>query len=240
MVNLSYSYGPSSPVLAELSLSVPRGSILGILGRSGVGKSTLLRLLKGLSIPSEGYVMQAAHIRHIVMLSQSSMALPWLRIRENILLGARLAGLQVNSNDFSNVIDMLDLHELLDKHPSEVSGGQLRRSLLARAVLHPHDALLLDEPLASLDAVARVEISERLRIFLKHKSSTCIFVAHDIDQALTFADEILVLSGRPARAVLYRNVVRTDVPADRSTEGFPAVDNDSLRVAIWDALRQCD
>ncbi len=240
VAHLTYSYRLGSPpVIADFSLSVGRGSIVGIMGRSGVGKSTVLRLLKGLLVPSSGSVSQAGSLRNIVMLSQSSMALPWLRMRDNILLGARLAGLHVDPHDFSVVIDILELNDLLEKHPTEISGGQLRRALLARAVLHPHDALLLDEPLAGLDAVARVEISGKLRSFLKQKCSTCVFVAHDIDQALILADEVLVLSGKPARAAFYSEVVRTkESDQDHGTIVTTAAGQDGFRSAIWEALQQ--
>lgn len=234
LTSVTYSHVPGlPPVFHDLSMAIGQGLIVGVLGRSGVGKSTLLWLLKGLFLPSKGCVTCSFEPCEIVMLAQSSMALPWRRIRDNILLGAQLAGMEVNKDDFTEVIELLDLHDLLEKRPNEVSGGQLRRVLLARAVLHPHRALLLDEPLASLDAVARVEISRNLRRFLRKKTSTCVFVAHEIDHALTLADEILVLGGKPAELVFQGST-------SLSTDASSSFKVEATRSAIWNALQRCD
>ena len=184
------------PVLENLTLDLARGTALAVLGGSGVGKSTLLRVLAGLLEPQSGHVVFAdgPRPRQAVAL-QEPLLYPWLTALENIRLGQRFGTHrdQVAPERVEQLVDALGLRPVLAAYPDEMSGGQAQRVSLARALAGDPELLLLDEPLSALDPAIRSALQRWLRTASREAGRTTVVVTHDIDEALVLADDILLL-----------------------------------------------
>ena len=213
--------------LHEVSLSVNAGECFVLLGPSGSGKSTLLRLVAGLedlsagSISIRGQRVDALppHRRGVSYLAQRPVLYPDRSVRENLVFGTTL-----EKRHLDELVAMLGIETLLDRRPGELSGGQLQRVALGRAlgrIMEKSDAiLLLDEPLASLDGPLRWELRRILHLLQRRRSATMIYVTHDQEEALTLADRLAVfeegrliqvgtpseMSFRPATAFVARHL----------------------------------
>lgn len=176
-------------VLDRVSLEIPAGQFVALLGESGSGKTTLLRALAGLDDDAEasGRFRAAGSVS---VLFQDSRLLPWLSVIDNLTLGLRRADARAAA------IDMLDAVGLPDKAgvwPATLSGGQKQRASLARSLLREPDILLADEPFGALDALTRLRMHALLLRLVERRRPTVILVTHDVDEALMLADRILVL-----------------------------------------------
>lgn len=189
--------------LEDLSLSARSGELIVLLGPSGSGKSTALRLIAGLETPDRGSVSiggenmdgKPARERKVSMAFQYPALLPQLTVRANIELGLRLR--KTDAREMSRRVDRLvaplGLAELLDRKPETLSGGQQQRVALARALAVEPQVLLLDEPLANLDPLARTELREIIRRVQRELGLTTVYVTHDQWEATAIADRIAVL-----------------------------------------------
>ena len=210
---LSFAYGShtTSPILHDISFSVPQGSITAIVGPSGAGKSTLLRLIAGQMQPAAGRVQlrndsstSVAALYH----PQDAMLLPWLTIRDNAEIGLRLSRLPGTMATIE-ILRHLALADIERRHPAQLSGGQIERTALARTILTPAAAYLLDEPLAGTDYVHRIKIEDFLVDFIRERSSSALLVTHDLPQAVALGDRLLVLLPSGEKS----NLVEIEIPA---------------------------
>jgi len=193
-------------VLDGIDFTVKKGEMICILGRSGCGKSTLLKMLAGFLTPSSGEILlngkpvaNPGTDRCVVF--QEDTLFPWLTVQENIAFG--LKGRTKNKKGIQEEVDrfiaLVGLTEFRDYLPREISGGMKQRVALARVLILKPQILLMDEPFASLDAQTREEMQNLLLSLWEKLSHTIIFVTHDVNEAVTLSDRILVMSKNPGR-----------------------------------------
>jgi ABC-type nitrate/sulfonate/bicarbonate transport system ATPase subunit len=192
--SVSKSFGPR-PVLEGISLSLAAGGITCLLGPSGCGKSTLLRIAASLIPPDAGKVL--IEPAHTAMVFQDPRLLPWLTVAENLALALPGDPAAEKKRSIRQALDLVSLPmsggDVRDLLPRELSGGMAQRVSLARALLRRPDFLLMDEPFAALDAITRGEMQKMLVGLIAKQRVNCLFVTHDLNEALTIADHIKVL-----------------------------------------------
>ena len=201
-------HGERRVVLDDVSFEIGKPEFVAIMGRSGVGKSTLLRVLAGLHEPSPASVVRfdgqpvAGPPEGVSLVFQdyTNSLLPWRSVARNVELP--LEGWLDKAERRARVsegLEMIGLADRADAQPFELSGGMQQRVQLARALVSNPTALLMDEPFGALDALTKAELEDQLlRIFAATKT-TVVFVTHDIDEAVYLSDRVLVLDGSPAR-----------------------------------------
>ncbi len=189
--HVSKSYG-GLPVLNDLSLTLSEGEILALIGPSGCGKSTLLNIISGLVRPDAGSV-SGADVKMSYMF-QSARLLPWRTVRENI----RIVRQDAAEEEVAAIIAAVGLQGFADYYPGQLSGGMARRCALARAFLFGGAIFLMDEPFSGLDYGIRMEMVDMLLSIWRREKPGVLFVTHEIDEALTVATRIAILSDRPA------------------------------------------
>jgi NitT/TauT family transport system ATP-binding protein len=209
--------GRRTEVLRELDLSIPRGGFVAIVGASGVGKSTLLRVLIGLAKASAGRVSLATRStarQPVALVFQDSRLLPWRRVVDNVAFGLEGAGLSKAERRARAVeaLRIVGLADLAGRWPYQLSGGQRQRVSLARALAVEPEVLLMDEPFSALDAISREGLQDELTRIWQQTGKTILFVTHDIEEATYLADRVIVLAGAPGRAVVDRVI---DAPRPR-------------------------
>jgi NitT/TauT family transport system ATP-binding protein len=207
-VRLSYS---GVPVIDELSLTVRPGEILVLTGPSGCGKSTVLRALAGLLPPDSGRILaDDAEVTGTSgdrgMVFQDNALLPWRTVRSNIELALRLRGepRATRRAQAEHWIDELGLTGFGNYLPKSLSGGMRQRVQLARGLAGAPRAVMMDEPFGALDTQTRAAMQRLLIDTWRTHPTTIVFVTHDVDEALTLGDRVVVLgkAGQPTRAVL--------------------------------------
>jgi NitT/TauT family transport system ATP-binding protein len=221
-VRFAYPGRSDFPVLDDLSLSVGEGEFLAVLGPSGGGKSTVLKLLAGLLVAQAGSIaVGGIEIRRprrdVGMVFQRPTLLPWRNVRDNILLPAGFAGGagKTELDRADRLLAMTGLRESAGLYPNQLSGGMAQRVGLARMLLHDPRLLLLDEPFSALDAMTREKLSLELQRIWMTERRTAVFVTHSIPEALFLADRVVVLAGRPSRILADLTV---DLPRPRTLE----------------------
>ncbi|HEY9548880.1 MAG TPA: ABC transporter ATP-binding protein [Kiloniellaceae bacterium] len=208
----------SHRALAGVTLSVGQHEIVSLVGTSGCGKSTLLRIVSGLDLPSSGRV--ALHGREVSgptpevgMVFQEPRLMPWLTVRENVRLA--LLDLPKAEQDarIGQAIEEVDLTKFIDAFPRQLSGGMAQRTAIARALVRQPSILLLDEPFSALDSFTRQKLQQHLLALWERSRFTLVFVTHDVLEAVTLSDRILVMRGNPGRI---QRDVRVDIPRPRA------------------------
>ncbi|MET9485438.1 ABC transporter ATP-binding protein [Nocardia sp. NPDC006630] len=188
---LARSFGDRT-ILDHITLTIPPGQFVALLGRSGSGKSTLLRALAGLDHDVRGSGVFRVPAKTSVVF-QDSRLLPWQRVLTNVLYGQPRSRRQAGRALLSEV----GLAGRERAWPAELSGGEQQRVALARALVADPDLLLADEPFGALDALTRIKMHELLRELVQRHTPTVLLVTHDVDEAITLAQRVLVLdSGR--------------------------------------------
>ena len=201
--NLSKNFGDTIAI-NDVSLEVPQSSFTVLLGPSGCGKSTLLRLISGLEAPSTGHIQidgkqvenLPASARNLSMVFQSYALFPHLSVADNILFGlqVRKVSKAEQTTRLNKVAGMMGLEKLLFRRPAQLSGGQQQRVALARAVIAERPICLMDEPLSNLDAKLRAEMRREIRDLQKNLGLTMVYVTHDQVEAITMADQVVLLN----------------------------------------------
>ena len=185
--------------IENISFALSKNEFMAIVGSSGCGKSTLLNILVGLEPLTNGEIFIKDGIKFGYMLQEDAL-FPWLTIKENACLGLKITKKLTKENEefVSSLLDKYGLKEFKDKYPKELSGGMKQRVALIRTLALKPDILLLDEPFSALDYVSRLLVSEDVYNIIKEEKKTVIMITHDISEAISFADRIIVLSKRPA------------------------------------------
>ncbi|MFO1148865.1 MAG: ABC transporter ATP-binding protein [Alsobacter sp.] len=215
--------GQRVDVLRGVDLRVARRSFLALLGSSGVGKSTLLRVLMGLVPASAGTVTISTHSRlkqPLALVFQDARLLPWRRVIDNVAFGLEGRGLSRSQRHEKarEMLALVGLATLAERWPHQLSGGQRQRVSLARALAVEPDVLLMDEPFSALDAFTRETLQDELLRIWRQTGQTILFVTHDIDEATYLADRVIVLAGQPGRVVADYEV-KMPRPRSRSDAG---------------------
>jgi ABC-type nitrate/sulfonate/bicarbonate transport system ATPase subunit len=200
--------GTAVVALQDVSLTVGPGEVVGVVGSSGCGKTTLLELVCGLQAPDAGTV----HAAPAVLMPQRDLLLPWLRAIDNAALALRVAGMSPARarERAAPLFTAFGLDGFEGARPAELSGGMRQRVAFLRTLLSGKPVLCLDEPFASLDALTRREMQEWLAGALGREPRTVLLVTHDVEEAVLLADRVGVLSPRPGRVA-----ARLDVPVAR-------------------------
>ncbi|WP_062207616.1 ABC transporter ATP-binding protein [Aureimonas sp. AU12] len=224
---LTRTYRNGTTALKGVSAEFHPGGITAIVGGSGCGKSTLLRLLGGLDQPDEGRVVFDGHPitephPDIGIVFQEPRLMPWLTNAGNVEFG--LSGLPkaVRRERASAALRRVRLEEVGDRWPKELSGGQAQRVAIARALVAEPLVLLLDEPFSALDSFTRSDLHAHLLDLWRESRMTLILVTHDLDEALTLADRVLVMKPRPGQIAASYDI-DLDRPRRRSHPAFDAL-----------------
>lgn len=218
MAHVTKLFFPETPVLGPLTLKINKGEFVAVLGPSGTGKSTLLRLIAGLESVTNGeltVVSSKPFDRAFVF--QDPHLLPWRTAIQNVTLPQELSGVPEAEarKRGQDQLALVGLSGAENLYPSQMSGGMRMRTSLARALTLSPDLLLLDEPLAALDESTRMSLALRLRQIWQEKRMTVILVTHSLSEALLMADRILILKNRPATLAAD---IAIDLPEQRGTK----------------------
>ncbi|WP_238719958.1 ABC transporter ATP-binding protein [Nitratireductor alexandrii] len=216
------SYGGDEGVTAveELTMSVRKGEFAAVVGPSGCGKSTLMKLTTGLVIPQKGRIavdgtMVRGPLDIVGMAFQNPSLLPWRRTLENIMLPLEIVAphaqrLRKHKAEYvaraEAMLDLVGLGGFGSNYPWQLSGGMQQRANLCRALIHEPGLLMLDEPFGALDAFTREELWGVIRDLHQKKKFTVVLVTHDLREAVYLADRVFVMSARPGRVVLEREI----------------------------------
>lgn len=205
-------------VLKDFHLDITDGEFVAVVGASGVGKSTLLRVIAGLVKPTSGTVTrdnpETPGRRPYAMVFQDARLLPWRRVVRNVEFGLEGLGLDkaTRRRRALDALALVGLADKADRWPHQLSGGQRQRVAIARALAVDPDLLMMDEPFGALDAITRQGLQDELVELWQRTGKTILFVTHDIDEAVYLADRVVLLAGSPAGV---RSADRIDVPRPR-------------------------
>ncbi|MFG3253560.1 ABC transporter ATP-binding protein [Streptomyces sp. NPDC048172] len=214
---LSKTFGDFTAV-HPLDLTIPEGSFFALLGASGCGKTTTLRMVAGLEDPTAGRILLGEeditrlppHRRPVNTVFQNYALFPHLDVQENVAFGLRRRGIKSVKKQVAETLDLVQLGELARRKPAQLSGGQQQRVALARALINRPRVLLLDEPLGALDLKLRRQMQLELKRIQTEVGITFVHVTHDQEEAMTMADQVAVMYGGRveqlgAPAELYEN-----------------------------------
>lgn len=194
-----------TPVLSDISFTVGKGELMGLVGPSGCGKTTILSLISGIIKPTTGSVFTAGQPPEKCDISgymlQKDELLPWRTNMGNILLGAEIKKLdkQKIREKAMRLLEKYDLAGVEKHYPSQLSGGMRQRVALIRTLVLAPQIILLDEPFSALDFQTRLQVVGDVYNMLREEKMTAVFVTHDINEAISMCDRVAVLSSKPCR-----------------------------------------
>lgn len=222
--NVSIGYGEAwerQEVISDLSLTIPAGELTAVIGPSGCGKTTLVNLIAGFEHPDSGRILingrevtGPSHDRMVVF--QETALLPWLTAAQNVAFGPKTRGEMQGeelSRQINRLLDKVGLTEFKDKYPLQLSGGMQRRAELARAMINRPQIMIMDEPFRGLDAMTRELMQEFFLRLFEENRRTNLFVTSELEEAIFLADQVVVLSNRPAAL---REVIKIELPRPRN------------------------
>lgn len=218
--------GASNLVLDNINLGFNKGEMVCILGPSGCGKTSLLRIIAGFDVPTSGKVLINGKqvdgpSSNNIFVFQHSGLLPWMTVWQNVELGLRhMKDTKMQGDKIQEYINMVELGGYENHYPYQLSGGMQRRAELARALVVNPDILIMDEPFSGLDFLTHMKMREEVVNMHEFIAKTIIVVTHDIDDALTMGDRIVVMSGKPSNIKLEHKL---NFPHPRYFEKEPAL-----------------
>ena len=211
----------SYTAVQDITLDIAAGSFISIVGPSGCGKSTVLNMIAGLLTPSAGQVLIFGEAlsginRHATYMFQQDGLLPWKTVIDNVRLGLTFRGRNGREtlDQAKAWIDRVGLKGFEDRYPYQLSGGMRKRVAMAQCWIAEPDLVLMDEPFAALDVHTRLRMESEIVNLWSGSKTTVIFVTHDLEEAISLSDEVILLSAGPGSRVLGRYVV--DLPRPRS------------------------
>ena len=197
----------------DMNLTVERQEIVAVIGPSGCGKSTLLNMIAGIYAPTRGHIVyKGAAVKDVNTdvgyMTQKDNLLPWRNVRDNVAFPLELAGVAKaeRARRADQVIAHVGLEGFEDRFPSELSGGMRKRACLARMLLYGAETALLDEPFAALDAQLKLAMHDLVLRLADENKQTVVLVTHDLMEAVTLADRVLVCTRRPATVALEQRI----------------------------------
>ena len=210
--NLSLTYHSlkgETKAIDNLNFSIEKGEFVSIIGPSGCGKSTLLNIISGLLEPSDGKVIYndkdiKNRLDKMGYMFQKDYLFGWLSVRSNVMLGLKIKKLETDENikRVDKLLENYQLDRFKNHKPSELSGGMRQRVALIRTLALNPDVLLLDEPFSALDYQTRLRVCDDVKEIIKEEGKTAIMVTHDLGEAISTSDRIIVLTKRPAKLKL--------------------------------------
>ena len=220
--HLSYAYHTmqgETPALSDITFTVNSGDFVAIVGPSGCGKSTLLNLLAGMLTPESGTLLlngtplTSDSRRHIGYMLQQDYLLEWRSIWKNVLLGLEIRHeLTEESRTYAKqLLEKYGLEKFSQSKPSQLSGGMRQRAALVRTLVLKPELLLLDEPFSALDYQTRLSVSNDIGSIIRKEKKTAILVTHDLAEAVSLADRVIILTARPGRI---QRIVSVSFPTD--------------------------
>ncbi len=233
--------GQKVDALKDVDLSIADGEFVCIIGASGCGKTTLLRIIGGFEQANGGHVDIASRPTETGLVTstvfQEESVFPWLTAEQNVGYGLRIRGFpkERRAAIVDHFIDKVGLGQFRNAYPSQLSGGMRQRVSVARAFANNPEILLMDEPFGALDEQTRLVLQDEvLRLWSQHRR-TVIFVTHNLDEAITLSDRIVVLSARPGRV---RAIIPVDIPRPRNVIELRSNPKyGELYQQLWDLLR---
>jgi NitT/TauT family transport system ATP-binding protein len=238
--------GTANVVLKDVDLTIRRGEFVGLVGQSGCGKTTLLRMIAGLAPYDEGVLTVAGRAvtgvpPRIGFVFQAAALLPWKTVRQNVLLGLNETRHSLTKEEkeakVQHQLEMTGLANYGDYLPRQLSGGMQQRCGLARALVSDPDVLLMDEPFGAVDALTRIRLQEELSAIVERTSATVVFVTHDVEEAVYLSDRVAVMTTGPGEI---KEVVDVDLPRprDRSPEVIAPIAERVLSLVLGGGRRQ--
>jgi NitT/TauT family transport system ATP-binding protein len=236
--------GRALRALTPITLDVRKQEFVALVGPSGCGKSTILNLVAGLLRPTEGSVryggaeVTAANTQ-VGYMTQKDTLLPWRNVQDNVGLALELAIRHTSRREadakVAAMIELVGLKGFERHYPGELSGGMRKRAALARTLIYEPETLLMDEPFGALDAQLRLLMMDELQRLTQSRRITVVFVTHDLGEAITLADRVVIMSARPGRIRKIRDIALPrprDVFRLRFTPEFAA-----LYEELWNELK---
>ncbi len=219
----------NQPIFAGLDLHIPARAWTCILGASGVGKTTLLRLLAGLLPPTAGEITTGGRplSGRVAYMAQQDLLLPWLTARQNVELGARLRGQRPDHARALGMLDRVGLSPEADRRPAALSGGQRQRVALARTLMENRPIVLMDEPFSALDAITRLRLQDLAAELLVDR--TVVLITHDPLEALRVGHRIHIMHGQPAELTA-AVVPQGQMPRDQTAPDIVALHRQLLNL----------
>jgi NitT/TauT family transport system ATP-binding protein len=217
-VSMQFVQGAGQRLTAvqAVSLAVRDGEVVSLIGPSGCGKSTLLNIGSGLAAPSEGFALVDGERvegpnAHVAFMLQKDLLLPWRTVAENVMFGVEIQGVAPaeRRRRAQALLENLKLAEFAGHYPHQLSGGMRQRVALARTLAVDPTVLLLDEPFSAVDAQTRMVLQRELAQTLKRAGKTALLITHDLLEAVTLSDRVLVMSRRPGRII---DEIAIDIP----------------------------
>lgn len=215
--NISHSYHTlegETPALEDLSLTLKRGEFISIVGPSGCGKSTLLSIITGLLVPERGTLLLKG--KNVGYMLQKDHLLEWRNVYQNVCLGLEIQhtlSVEKKAKAYS-LLEKYGLKDFAAARPSELSGGMRQRVALARTLVLEPDLLLLDEPFSALDYQTRLEVADDIGRIIKSEGKTAILVTHDLGEAISMGDRVIVLTARPGSI---KSSISLSFPEEKNT-----------------------
>lgn len=245
-----YSKNGETLALKNISFNIKKGELIAIVGPSGCGKTTILSLISGLLTPTQGSVLlnsQPVSPQQSGYMFQKDHLFDWRTIEQNVCLGLEILKSKYkskyekekvyknNKTDALALLKKYGLWDFKDKYPNQLSGGMKQRVALIRTLALKPEILLLDEPFSALDFQTRLNLCDDVYNILKTENKTAILVTHDISEAISMADRIIVLTNRPAEIKNVHNIaLKAKTPLlKREENGFNVYFNEIWKELTW-------
>jgi NitT/TauT family transport system ATP-binding protein len=213
--------GSANVALRDVNLTVQAGEFVSLVGASGCGKTSLIRMIGGLAPYSAGSIaIDGNPVRGVPkrlgFVFQDAALMPWRSVRENVAMGlneiSRSLSKQERRSRVDEQLELVGLLKFADYYPRQLSGGMKQRAGLARALVSAPNLLLMDEPFGALDAFTRLRLQDELALIVSTSNTTTLFVTHDVDEAVFLSDRIAVMSASPGTV---KEIVTVDLPRPR-------------------------